>query len=103
MRETRADDPRYGRKAGPRLNPADPFMVRQDAGHWPISMSVEQRRTLRRIRSVGGRLPRRELRPDVLASLLRARVVAPHGDLVELTTLGALALTAPVRAAKPLA
>ncbi len=103
MPDTRADDPRDERKTGQRLNPADPFIVRQGRRHRAVSVSAEQQRTLRRVRDARGRLPRRELRSDLLASLLRGRMVALCGDLVELTVLGALALTAPVLAVEPLA
>ncbi len=61
-----------------------------------VDASPEQRRTLQRLRDTGRRVPRQELPPDVLASLLRDHMVALYGDRVELTTLGALALATPL-------
>jgi hypothetical protein len=79
-----------------RLNPADPFMVR-GASVQAVVASPEQRQTLQRLRDAGRWLPRQELPPDVLASLLHDHMVALYGDRVELTTLGALALASSVR------
>jgi hypothetical protein len=98
MREMRADDRRHGAEQQAQLNPADPFMVRGARGATThrIDVSPEQRLVLRRLRDARRRVPRRELPADMLASLLRGRMVSLYGDRVELTPLGALALAAPL-------
>jgi hypothetical protein len=80
------------------LNPADPFIVGASRGSRGVDVSPEQRRALGRLRDMGGRVRRHELAlaPELLASLLRGRMVALSGDRAELTTLGALALAGPV-------
>jgi hypothetical protein len=93
MRDTPTQDGRSGRSERG-LNPADPFIVRQGAGPRPIDVTEEQRQALRLVREANGRLPRRALRTDMLASLLRARMVTVYAGLIELTVLGALAVTA---------
>jgi hypothetical protein len=93
MRQTQADDRRDDPKAARPLNPADPFIVRHGAGQRSITVTTEQRQALRLVRNAYGRLPRRELRTDVLASLLCARMVTVYADFVELTVLGALAVS----------
>ncbi len=101
MRETRAEDRRrVGERQRRRLNTADPFMVRGATAR-RIDVSPEQRRTLRRLRDAGRRVARHELAPDMLASLLRGRMVVLYGDRVELTTLGALALATPLPSPVP--
>ena len=92
MRDMPSEDGRPGRGA-PELNPADPFIVRQGAGPRPIAVTDEQRQALRLVREANGRLPRRALRTDMLASLLRARMVTVYAELIELTVLGALVVT----------
>ena len=92
MRETPTQDGRSARSAHG-LNPADPFIVRQGAGPRPIDVTDEQRQALRLVREANGRLPRRALRAGMLASLLRARMVTVYAELIELTVLGALAVT----------
>ncbi len=98
MWETRADDRRHGDEQQPQLNPADPFMVRGARGATAhrVDVSPEQRLVLRRLRDARRRVPRRELPPDMLATLLRRRMVSLYGDRVELTALGALALATPL-------
>jgi hypothetical protein len=78
------------------LNPADPFLVRHATGQRSVTVSPEQRQALQRVRDASGHLQRRELRPDLLVSLLRARMVSLHAGAVELTVLGALAVSTPV-------
>ena len=82
------------------LNPADPFIVGASRGSRGVDVSPEQRRALGRLRDMGGRVRRHELAlaPELLASLLRGRMVALSDDRAELTTLGALALAGPVPA-----
>ncbi len=96
MRQTEADDRRDDPEGGRPLNPADPFIVRHGTGQRSISVTIEQRQALRAVRNADGRLPRRELRGDVLASLLLARMVTVYADSVELTVLGALAISNPI-------
>lgn len=97
MRETQAEDRRDDPNTTRPLNPADPFIVRHDNGQRSaISVTTEQRQALRLVRDASGHLPRRELRTDVLGSLLRARMVTVFADLVELTVLGALAVSTSV-------
>jgi hypothetical protein len=93
MRETPAEDRRDDPNTVRPLNPADPFIVRHGAGEPSITVTTEQRQALREVRNAYGRLPRRDLRTDVLASLLRARMVTVYADFVELTVLGALAIS----------
>jgi hypothetical protein len=64
-----------------------------------MEVTAEQRQALQLVREANGRLPRRALRADMLASLLRARMVTVYADLVELTVLGALEVTLPVEVA----
>jgi hypothetical protein len=81
-----------------RVNPADPFMVRGGGAPstpW-VQVSPEQWRALRRLRDAGRWMSMRELPRDMLASLLRRRMVSLYGDRVELTSLGALALATPM-------
>jgi hypothetical protein len=99
MRDARPDHGRSRRGTTPSLNPADPFTVRQGSGPRPMDVTTEQRQALRLVREARGRLPRRSLRADMLASLLRARMVTVYADLVELTVLGALEVTTPVEVA----
>jgi hypothetical protein len=99
MRDRPADDGRSGRSTARGLNPADPFIVRQGTGPRPIDVTTEQRQALRMVREASGRLPRRALRTDMLASLLRARMVTVYAELIELTVLGALVVTTPVEVA----
>jgi hypothetical protein len=92
MREMRAEDQRHGgERQQRRLNTADPFIVRGATAR-RFEVSPEQRLALRRLRDAGRRVARKDLAPDMLASLLRHRMVALYGDRVELTMLGALAL-----------
>jgi hypothetical protein len=98
MWEMRADD--GGERQAP-LNPADPFMVRgalgaRGASAHRVEVSPEQRLALRRLRDAGSRALRRDLSADMLASLLRGRMVSLYGDRVVLTPLGALALATPL-------
>lgn len=95
MPETRAQMRHEDAKVVRPLNPADPFLVRHAGGQRAISVSSEQRQALRRVRDGGGELPLGELRPDLLIGLLRARMVRIHADAVELTVLGALAVSTP--------
>lgn len=99
MRDAPPDHGRSRRGTTRTLNPADPFTVRQGSGSRPIEVTTEQRQALRLVREARGRLPRRALRADMLASLLRARMVTVYADLVELTVLGALEVTMPVEVA----
>jgi hypothetical protein len=95
MRDKPSKGGRSRRGTAPGLNSADPFIVRQGAGPRPIDVTAEQRQALRLVRESNGRLPRRALRTDMLASLLRKRMVTVYSDLIELTVLGALAVTTP--------
>jgi hypothetical protein len=96
MPDTRAESRHEDAKVVRPLNPADPFLVRHATGQRSVTVSSEQRQALRRVRDASGHLPRRELRTDLLISLLRARMISIHADAVELTVLGALAVSTPV-------
>jgi len=97
MREMRADHRSPGgEQRRVQLNTADPFMVRGVTTTRGVDVSPEQRRALQRLRDAGGRVRRHELATDMLASLLRGRMVVLYGVGVELTTLGALALASPL-------
>ena len=95
MPDTRAQMRHEDAKVVRPLNAADPFLVRHAGGQQTITVSPEQGQALRRIRDAGGELPRRELRPELLIGLLRARMVRIHADAVDLTVLGALAVSTP--------